>query len=709
MSQHPYKTRSSNRQKRRHDIADTIDDIPFRPPHQKNKTNEFPSNSSSNTKIPIFSSTATQLNQEREKRSVWDEQKRSVWPQPNQPTPKQTSTLFKPTVVTAAYHPVFKMSDEEPAEYQLDTPTPSTEYQPVGFQQTQFQPTPFQQTNFQNSHQIGQTNYQRPGYQPTPFDQTAFEPTNFQEAPYEQSPSMIFQKPKHVFQKPASPVSAFQKPHKTPSSNKQFLSNSSPRSQNSTSPKSTKKSTPGPKSTPTPKPTPLYRPVKEPFHEASAYQCLVQLEQELSQECDKYNPTDSQQQLDLKDVSYMKFTEVGKELFEQTNAPRSHFTKRRRDKSSSFSMPEVYTEVNDKDYEEIDGMLEMLDSGGDQMAIRSRTRDSEKSQEQNPHRKRNSKETVESERTNDRNIKINTHTSSERNSDQQAESGYKTTTPNNFSTAFDEYPNNDQQYHQIENQENFQNNFENPHNYPKTHVQDSMLGTSISESDVGISSQNIDILSQDGGIPDFNSTRPPSESEAALDFDNGAMNFNGDLNAYSNGNIHTYENNTSESMQRNANSRELNSSESINMNGAAAVTKPDNKHHKQPTQQFVQEGHVLKLCSTPTKTTKQSDHYGFVDPSDVYPENRPRSSNSRPESTENTKFNFTIRNTEDDYRKARYVKLVERRSQVQSACENHRIMIQSLENLLNQQRAKLAHDEQTMRVLDNELSKIQDE
>ena len=51
---------------------------------------------------------------------------------------------------------------------------------------------------------------------------------------------------------------------------------------------------------------------------------------------------------------------------------------------------------------------------------------------------------------------------------------------------------------------------------------------------------------------------------------------------------------------------------------------------------------------------------------------------------------------------------MERRSQVQSAVENHRIMIQSLENLLNQQRAKLAHDEKTLQVLDNELSKIQE-
>ena len=49
---------------------------------------------------------------------------------------------------------------------------------------------------------------------------------------------------------------------------------------------------------------------------------------------------------------------------------------------------------------------------------------------------------------------------------------------------------------------------------------------------------------------------------------------------------------------------------------------------------------------------------------------------------------------------------MERRSQVQSAVENHRIMIQSLENLLNQQKAKLAHDEQAMRVLDVELSKV---
>merc|ERR1712110_145073 len=68
------------------------------------------------------------------------------------------------------------------------------------------------------------------------------------------------------------------------------------------------------------KSTPLYRPVKEPFNEASAYQCLVQLEQELSQECDKYNS--NEKQLDLTDVSYMKFTDVGKELFEQTNHPR---------------------------------------------------------------------------------------------------------------------------------------------------------------------------------------------------------------------------------------------------------------------------------------------------------------------------------------------------------------------------------------------------
>jgi hypothetical protein len=394
----------------------------------------------------------------------------------------------------------------------------------------------------------------------------------------------------------------------------------------------------------------------------------------------------------------MKFTEVGKELFEQNKTPRP-FTKRRRDKSSSFSMPEVYTEVNDKDYEEIDGMLDMLDSRGDKMAIKSTNGgESERNQAntQKSHRKRNSTErNIETDNTQHQ---VNTQI----NSEKLTESGYKTTASNNFSTAYDEQYH-DQQYHQVKDQANFQNNFENPHNYPNTHVQDSMLGTSISESDMGISSQNIDISSQDGGIPDFNSTRPPSESEVVLDFDGGVMNF-ADSNADLNGNIHTYENNTPESM--NGNSRELNSSESISLNG---VTKPDNKHHKPPTQQFIQEGHVLKLCSTPTKPSKQSNTYGFVDPSDVYPENRPRSSNSRPESTENTKFNFTIRNTEDDYRKARYVKLVERRSQVQSACENHRIMIQSLENLLNQQRAKLAHDEQTMRVLDNELSKIQDE
>merc|ERR1712127_170961 len=153
------------------------------------------------------------------------------------------------------------------------------------------------------------------------------------------------------------------------------------------------------------------------------------------------------------------------------------------------------------DYEEIDGMLDMLDSVGDKMAIQSVKGDSERAQEnaQKPHRKR----------TSERNIEINTQISSERISEKLPESGYKTTTPNNFSTAYDEYQNNnDQQYHQVEDQANFQNNFENPHNYPNTHVQDSMLGTSISESDMGISSQNIDISSQDGGIPDFNSTRP---------------------------------------------------------------------------------------------------------------------------------------------------------------------------------------------------------
>ena len=109
--------------------------------------------------------------------------------------------------------------------------------------------------------------------------------------------------------------------------------------------------------------TPLYRPVKEPFNEASAYQCLVQLEQELSQECDKYNHNaENQKQLDLTDVAYMKFTDVGRELFEQTNnhSKRPYYNKRRRDKSSSFSIPEAYHD-NMMDNEEIDGMLDMLD------------------------------------------------------------------------------------------------------------------------------------------------------------------------------------------------------------------------------------------------------------------------------------------------------------------------------------------------------------
>jgi len=373
---------------------------------------------------------------------------------------------------------------------------------------------------------------------------------------------------------------------------------------------------------------PMYRPVKEPFNEASAYQCLVQLEQELSQECDKYNNTgETQKQLDLTDVAYMKFTDVGREIFEKTNShsKRSYYNKRRRDKSSSFSIPEAYQD-NMMDNEEIDGMLNMLDP------------------------------TVSSDRQ-----------------------------------------------HAIENPDrnsNFQNNendqwnknvfVENSQNYQQTAAQDSVLGTSISEStDLGISSQNIELSSQDGyqdGNPEIlDFTRPPSESEVIIDFDGSNIQ-------------NTASSNTTTLPQDNS-------------------TK---FHKQQPPQQFVQEGNVLKLCSTSNKHTsskithsqyQENQNSRFVDPSDVYPENRPSKENletNNNHNSESSKFNFTIRNTEDDYRKARYIKLMERRSQVQSAVENHRIMIQSLENLLNQQRAKLAHDEQTLRVLDNELSKIQE-
>jgi len=393
---------------------------------------------------------------------------------------------------------------------------------------------------------------------------------------------------------------------------------------------------------------PLYRPVEKPINPAAAYQCLVQLEQELSEQCEE------SQKIDLNDPCLIKFTDVGRQLFQATGTTA---------------------------YE---------------LASSSRNDQSQQSVSVTP------------------DIEISPCTSRSRQTTQESQS--QSPTPQN------------------EEIDELLNILSPSHARAST---DSAFASSVSEDVQSMSSTassgSTEFITTDPAVPspyryqNYRQSVEPASSRALVPrirqegsvlkigaSEPQVFEYRGGNQRCLPGPTDFFDSSSSGTYRLNPPYRKRKSPEHrprASMGSDVVFRTPtlpvfDNTIY-QPIAtsigpQIPRSPNVPDHCQSPGFTSPHMRRGNSDPPTSTL---NFESNNALTPQRNRIPENFIIRNTEADYQKAKHDKLVARRRQVNSAIESHKTTIESLEKLLMHQKAKLRHDEQTLKFLDSELQR----